>query len=114
MDFTVRQEVLGRTTVIRPFGEIDICTAPELKAHMRSVIEAGAERLLVDLSAVGFMDSSGLGVLKGAQKRIGERGGALAIVCPEGAVLKVFRISGLMEVFRIHDSLDEGLQEMER
>lgn len=67
-------------------------------------------RLIVNLTEVGFMDSSGLGVLVGALKRLTERGGELVLVCPEGSPLKVLMITGLDRVFPIHAAVDDALR----
>jgi anti-sigma B factor antagonist len=73
-------------------------------------VDDGRTRLIVNLTEVGFMDSSGLGVLVGGLKRLTERGGKLVLACPEGSPLKVLTITGLDKVFPIHASVDEALR----
>lgn len=111
MDFAVERERRGQVTVIKPQGEVDIYTAPTLKEHIASALDEGDPGLVIDLSGVGFMDSSGLGVLVGALKRVNDAGGSLRLVCPEGGVLKVFRITGLTKVFSIHSTLEAAFEE---
>jgi anti-sigma B factor antagonist len=74
------------------------------------LVEDGNLRIIVDLEEVGFLDSSGLGALVGALKRVNERGGRLVLACPEGSPLKVLTITGLDKVFAIHDSVDDALR----
>jgi anti-sigma B factor antagonist len=104
LDVTVRTE--GSWTVLDVAGEVDLYTAPSLRERLVSVIDAGATRVLVNLAEVGFMDSSGLGVLVGGLKHAKERGGELALVCVDGPVLKVLMITGLDKVFPIFDTLE--------
>ena len=76
-------------------GEIDIFTAPEFKARIRDAIEAGRDRVIVDLSGATFIDSSSLGVLISAHRRLSLRDGRLIIACDVPAVLNTFKITGL-------------------
>jgi anti-sigma B factor antagonist len=89
-------------------GEVDLYTSPQLKDKVTEMVDRGHSRLVIDLTDVGFMDSSGLGVLVTALKRAREREGSLALVCPEGSVHKVLTITGLDRVFPIHRSVAEA------
>ena len=82
-------------------GEVDVYTAPKLKEVLVEEIESGCSRIVVDLDGVGFIDSSGLGVLVGGLRRAKERDGAIRLVCSRDNVLKIFRITGLDKVFPI-------------
>src|SRR5690606_25670313 len=68
--------------------------------------EGGATSVVVDLRRVDFLDSTGLGVLVGALKRLRLAGGQLALVCDSEKLLKVFRITALDRVFTLHDSVE--------
>jgi anti-sigma B factor antagonist len=89
---------------------VDLYSSPALRERIIQLIDEGRTRVIVNLQEVGFMDSSGLGVLVGGLKRLNERGGNLVLVCSEGSPLKVLTITGLDKVFRIHASLDEALR----
>ncbi|MDO8986896.1 MAG: STAS domain-containing protein, partial [Coriobacteriia bacterium] len=65
---------------------------------------------LVDLEQVGFIDSSGLGVLVGGLRRAKENSGAIRLVCSRENILKIFRITGLDKVFPIFDTLEHALE----
>jgi anti-sigma B factor antagonist len=95
----------GSWTVVDVSGEIDLFSAPQLKERIAQLVYEGNERLVINLEKVDFMDSTGLGVLLGAQKRVREREGSLAIVCPPGPVHRVLTLTGLHKVFSIYESL---------
>ena len=86
-------------------GEVDLYTAPALRDRIASLIDGGVRRLVVNLEEVGFLDSSGLGVLIGALRRLKEHDGVLRLVCNEGSTLKVLTVTGLDKVFQIHTDL---------
>src|ERR687885_1689466 len=90
-------------------GEIDLFTAPEFKQHVSAPIDAGVATVVVDLSRTTFIDSSSLGVLIGAHRRLKLRGGSLIIVCDSETIVKTFRITGLDGVFTLVRSLDDAL-----
>ena len=90
-------------------GEIDLFTAPEFKQSLSVPIEDGIERIIVDLSDTTFIDSSSLGVLIGAQRRLKLDGGQLAVVCDNDSIMKTFKITGLDSVFTLVTSLDDAL-----
>jgi anti-sigma B factor antagonist len=90
-------------------GEVDLSTAPSLRNHIEQLIHDGTRRLVVNLEGVGFMDSSGLSALIVSHKRIQEADGELALVCQDRAVLRIFTVTGLDRVFRIHPTVAEAL-----
>src|SRR3954454_11570559 len=103
------QPVDPETHVVAVTGEIDLFTAPEFKQRVSAPIEAGRTRVVVDLTRTTFIDSSSLGVLIGAHRRLKRRGGALSVVCDNEAIIKTFRITGLDGVFTLARSLDDAL-----
>ena len=103
------RKVDSATHIVAVTGEIDLFTAPEFKQHMSAPIDAGCANLVVDLSATTFIDSSSLGVLIGAHRRLKLRGGSLVVVCDNEAIVKTFRITGLDGVFTLVASVDEAL-----
>src|SRR3954468_14754456 len=91
-------------------GEIDLFTAPELKQVLAESIEAGRVRIIVDLTETTFLDSTALGVLIGAVKRLRSRDGALAIVNVDENISKTFEITGLDQIFTIVGSRGEAIE----
>jgi anti-sigma B factor antagonist len=101
----------GKAHVVAVSGEVDLFTAPEFKQRVTAPIGAGIDHVIVDLTRTTFIDSSSLGVLIGAHRRLQQRGGRLVIACDVEAILKTFRITGLDGVFTIVNSVDEALSE---
>jgi len=99
----------GDHTVLEVGGEIDVYTAPKLREQFAQLVEDGRYGIVVDLEKVGFLDSTGLGVLVGGLKKVRSHDGWLRLVCTEERILKIFRITGLDKVFPIHDSVAAAL-----
>jgi anti-sigma B factor antagonist len=110
MDFSIDDRAIdARTHVVAVAGEIDLFTAPEFKQRVSAPIDAGRSHLIVDLSAATFIDSSSLGVLIGAHRRLKRCHGTLIVVCDNAALVKTFRITGLDGVFRLVPTLADAL-----
>ncbi len=108
MDLHVEQR--GDVLIIDPMEtRIDAHVAPEFKRRGLELISQGHKKLLVDLSKVEFVDSSGLGALVSFLKALG-REGAIALVGMAPAVREVFRLTRLQRVFQIFPSVEEALQ----
>ena len=89
-------------------SRIDAAVAITFKDQMRDVTREGPDRVILDLTRVDFIDSSGLGAVVAAMKQLGpERKLDLAGLSP--TVDKVFRLTRMDTVFAIHDSLDAAL-----
>ncbi len=98
----------GDWTVVEVKGEVDLYTAPRLKTLLTELTDRGRHRIAVDFRGVEFMDSTGLGVLISGLKRCREAGGALALVSPTEPVRKVLGITGLDQVFSIHEDVADA------
>jgi anti-sigma B factor antagonist len=109
VDLTLNSRVQDGRTLLEVLGEVDVYTAPALRDRISDLIDAGQHTLVVDLGGVEFLDSTGLGVLVAGLNRAKEVGGSLTLVCPQERVLKLFRITGLDEVFTVHGTVDEAL-----
>jgi anti-sigma B factor antagonist len=100
--------------VVAVTGEIDLFTAPELKAVLSEAVEAGRSRIVVDLTETSFLDSTALGVLIGAVKRLRSRHGVLTIVNTDPNIAKTFEITGLDQIFTIRGTRDEAVQALDQ
>lgn len=109
MDVNVASRDVGDLTVVEVTGEIDVYTAPMLRETLTTLVDDGRTDIVVDLTAVRFMDSTGLGLLVGVLKRLRGVDGRLQLVIDSERLLKVFRITALTQVFTIHDTLDKAL-----
>ncbi|WP_448062173.1 STAS domain-containing protein [Cellulomonas hominis] len=109
MDVSVTSRDVGDRTVVEVAGEIDVYTAPVLREELSVLVEDGRVDLVVDLTAVRFMDSTGLGVLVGALKKVRSASGHLQLVIESERLLNVFRITALTQVFTIRDTVEAAL-----
>ncbi|MFN8125011.1 MAG: STAS domain-containing protein [Candidatus Nanopelagicales bacterium] len=96
----------GTATVVAVTGELDVYTAPELETALNDLIGQGRSDLVIDLSGVDFLDSTGLGVMVKALKWAREAGGGLRVVATQERITKVFTITGLDEVMSLSGSVD--------
>jgi anti-sigma B factor antagonist len=108
--FTVNEREQGGVRVIAVTGELDIATAPRLCARLDATRAGRRPRLLVDLTAVDFCDSTGLRALLGAASEVRAHGGRFAIVCPPtGDVARLLEIVGAEEWMAVHGDPQSGL-----
>lgn len=90
---SIHAESTGETRFLYVSGELDIATSDDLREALRDGAEAG-ERVVVDLSSLDFMDSTGLRVLIEAQSRSRAAGVEFRITGPQGAVARLLRVTG--------------------
>jgi len=95
--------------VVNVEGEIDIYTAPQLRELLIDLAGKGSYQLVVNLEKVGFLDSTGLGVLVGGLQRVRPHDGSLDLVCTQERILKIFKITGLTKVFGIYQTVDQAI-----
>ena len=107
--FKVTSERRDGAVVVAASGEIDMSTSPELREALRDP-DWQAASVVLDLRGVTFMDSSGLGVIVGQNRRAREEGFRFSVAV-EGAdgVLRILELSGLLDVLHVVGSPDEAL-----
>lgn len=97
----------GDCAVVRVCGDIDISTAPGLRAALD---RPDTDHMVVDLRGVAFLDSTGLGVLVGALKRLRRRGGSLKVVADRGGrVRRLFELTNLSRAFDLQTSVVDAI-----
>lgn len=89
-------EATGRITVA-PSGQLDLATAPQLAQALAQAQGRGGTEIVVDLSAVDFMDSSGIAVLVQAAREVADAGGHLYLQGAHGGVAQVLEITGIAD-----------------
>jgi len=109
VDIRVTSRDIGPRTVVEVQGEIDVSSADALRDELSNLLERERSDLVIDLRAVRFMDSTGLGLLVGTLKKVRLQGGTLQLVIDSERLLKVFRITALLQVFTVHDTLEAAL-----
>jgi anti-sigma B factor antagonist len=90
-------------------GTLDIATSPTLRAALLEAADRSNHEIVVDLTQLEFLDSTGLGALIGAHKRAAEHGGSVRLVAHEGQILRLLRITGLLDVFSVYPSVEAAL-----
>ncbi|MBV9057311.1 MAG: STAS domain-containing protein [Candidatus Eremiobacteraeota bacterium] len=95
-------------------GSLDLATAPTVRAALTDAAEEKGHDVIVDLTGLEFLDSTGLGVLIGAHRRAAERGGSFRLVVSDGPISRLLNITGLMGVFAVYRSLDDARGERDR
>ncbi len=109
MDFSVESAQIGTVAVVTATGELDSHAAPTLEAIVGPLSSRSGGELVVDLSGVAFIDSTGLGVLVATLKHVREADGRFDVVVATPRVLKVFTLTGLDVVIPLHGTLDAAL-----
>jgi anti-sigma B factor antagonist len=110
VEFDLATEDVGAGTfVVALTGEVDLYTAPELKSELLRLVAEEPERIVVDLSGATFVDSTALGVLLGAVKRLRLAGGELVIVCADLNIRRILSITLLDRAFTIYDTVADAL-----
>ena len=80
--------------------------APDLRQAVVKAVADGCRGLVLDISDLDFVDSFGIGAVVGALKRLRQRGGELALVCPSRRIRRVFEICDLDRIIEFHASID--------
>jgi len=108
--FEIREHDAGGVHVVAMLGELDLATAPRLAFRIDAARRAGARRLVVDLTAAEFCDSTGLRALVGCRREVVAGGGRMALaVLAESAVARMFALAGAHELMPVYDGLEPAL-----
>ena len=108
MSVTIRRSERPPWTVLSVGGELDVVGAPDLRQAVIKEVADGCRELILDISELDFVDSFGMGAIVGALKRLRQRGGDLALVCPSRRIRRVFEICDLDRIVAFHDSIDSA------
>jgi anti-sigma B factor antagonist len=110
-DLSIDDRAIGEGTVLSVRGELDLYTAPALRDRVLAASDEGQRRIVIDLSGVPFMDSSGLGVIVACLKRLRESGGDLALVTAPGSPpSKLLSLTGLDRAIPTFSTPDEAFR----
>jgi anti-sigma B factor antagonist len=113
--FALSEETLqDRTHLISVAGEIHVSTAPEFSERLNAAIADGKTAVVLDLSEVTFIDSTGLSVLLNGLRRVTRMQGRMALVCANPTVLRLFEITRLDSTFDILRTREEALERVRR
>jgi anti-sigma B factor antagonist len=106
----VSVETLPKGVLLAVEGQVDMHTSPEVRARLREALERKASPIIVDLTKVGFIDSSGLATLIEALQAVGKFGGKLRLCGLAPAVKNLFKLSNLISIFDIRETREDAVK----
>ena len=110
MEHQIRTE--GSVSVLELNGDLDVSSAPTLQTALQQLMDDGRQLVVLDLGAVPFMDSSGLGVLVAANRRLIAAGGQIALASAAPALRKVFQLTRTNRLFKLYDAVSDAVAEI--
>jgi anti-sigma B factor antagonist len=99
----------GDCALIRVAGEIDVYSASQLRETVLNLIANSVTHVIADLRGVEFLDSTGLGAIVGAHKRLRTIEGSLILTSSPDRIMRLFRITGLDQAFSLAPSVPEAV-----
>ncbi|MCS6969699.1 MAG: STAS domain-containing protein [Planctomycetota bacterium] len=105
----ITETSVRQVRVLHLAGYLDGHTFVEFERRLRELFDAGCCRVVIDLSALSYIASAGVGVIINGQHQAKQLGGCLQLVKPSPAVREIFSILGLDALFTIHDSVEQGV-----
>jgi len=108
-DLTVTSRREGDAAVVALDGELTVFSSPMLRDRLREVVDAGPKRVVLDLSNVRYVDSSGVATFVEALRLARQAGGDMALAHVNPRVRGVLEIARLDTLFPIADSVEEAL-----
>jgi anti-sigma B factor antagonist len=109
-EFQVTVSEQSGTPVLEARGEIDVASAPEFHASLADVIGQEPDIVIVDMSEVSFIDSTGLGVLVAAEKQMRDGGHELRLVVTRPQITRLLELTGLDKVFTVVSSTSDAVR----
>jgi anti-sigma B factor antagonist len=100
----VREAPLAGAPGVAVVGEVDLATAPSLKAALDAAIRASTGAFVIDLEGVTFMDSAGINVLLRSRALLGREERDVVLICPPGGVLHALEVIRVAELFAVFAS----------
>src|SRR5947207_406295 len=107
MDIDVKET--GKVTVVAPKGDVDMAVSDEVRQRLTDLVDQGHPQLVLDLGAVMYIDSSGLGALVAAMKHARAAGGDIKVCALESDVRALFEMTRLTKVMSVHGSRQEAI-----
>jgi anti-sigma B factor antagonist len=110
MPLEIELEKHARLHIVTLRGRLDSAGTPAFEASMKSLIEAGETRILIDCMDLRYVSSVGLGVFVGSAQALGSAGGALYFAALTQHVRSVFEMVGFLGLFEIYSSRSEAME----
>jgi anti-sigma B factor antagonist len=109
---SLKSENIGGVEVVTLPTQLVMANAAETRAEIRALVADGRTRLILDLSGVEFVDSSGLSVLVSALKAAAPRNGRVVLLAPSAGVRSLIELTRLHQVLTIFEDRDAALEEL--
>jgi anti-anti-sigma factor len=106
----IQSEGHQQTLVISLVGSLDVLTANQAQGTIGTQLDGGEQQVVLDLSRVDFMSSSGIRMLLDVLKQSRGIGGDLRLAAPQPGVLRTLEVSGLVRLFKIYPSVEEAVR----
>ncbi|HET6386766.1 MAG TPA: STAS domain-containing protein [Armatimonadota bacterium] len=113
MDLTAQVKEVSGVPIIGLSGEMDVHTSAQLRDAVLALLDKGAQKIVVNLDNVEYVDSTGLGTMVGVLKRMTEQNSKLCLVSSNPLINKVFDITGLTRIFTIKPTDAEAIASFE-
>lgn len=97
---------VGSAVVVKLAGDLDLYNAEQVRSALAGVIDRSPSRVVIDASEIEFIDSTALGVLIDAHRKVE---GGLRVACPQDPIRRALQISGIDRHLEVHDSVDDAL-----
>jgi anti-anti-sigma factor len=107
MDIDVKDT--GSITIVAPSGDIDMAVSDDLRVRLTTLVDRGRTRLVLDLGAVTYIDSAGLGALVAAMKHARADGGDIRVCALASDVRALFEMTRLDKVVSVHATRQEAV-----
>lgn len=112
MEVQINERVL-RVQVVAMTGRLDAFNAPDLRARLQSLLDAGEKYFVLDLQALTFMDSAAMAVLVSLLKQARTAGGGVSLVKPANeAALRILLLTKFDRVFHMSENVDNAVREV--
>jgi stage II sporulation protein AA (anti-sigma F factor antagonist) len=103
----------GSCLVAALSGDLDVATVPKVRRHLEAALaRPGTAKVVLDLAAVSFMDSSGLGLILGRYRELSERGGSMAISGAKSQVQRVLQLSGIGKIMPVTSTVEDAIKQV--
>jgi anti-sigma B factor antagonist len=113
LSIDLKSEKRGAALLFKLRGSLDLATSPTVRAALSDAQETKKD-VVVDLTQLEFLDSTGLGALIGAHRRAAEHGGSLRLIVNDGPISRLLTITGLIRVLAVYHSVDDALNDQAR
>lgn len=109
----LKYEMIDNTLIVKFDGELDHHVAESIRTNLDDTIsQHRVKNLVFDLSGMGFMDSSGIGVIIGRYKNISKLGGRVSVIHVTDQIDKIFSLAGMYSIIGKYNNKDEALNRM--